>query len=161
MTHRTRSGYGKIAGSGKDTLMRIGIIGGGEIARLFLEHLARGELGDATVVALAGRSDASRGKPLAAKHRVPFVIGLEALLASRPQVVIEAASHDAVRGHGEALLSRGVSFIVLSAGALCDDALRARLESAAVKSGAVLYVPSGGIGGLDALKAACVAGVDR
>jgi aspartate dehydrogenase len=144
--------------------MRIAIIGGGEIARLFLEHLAKGELGelgDATVVALAGRSDASRGRPLAAKHRVPFVIGLEALLAARPQVAIEAASHDAVRDYGEALLLRGVSFIVLSAGALCDDALRARLESAAVKSGAMLYVPSGGIGGLDALKAACVAGVDR
>jgi aspartate dehydrogenase len=141
--------------------MRIGIIGGGEIARLFLEHLARGELGDATVVALAGRGGASRGKPLAAKHKVPFMIGLEALLAARPEVVIEAASHDAVRDYGEALLSRGISFIVLSGGALCDDALRARLESAAMKSGAMLYVPSGGIGGLDALKAACVAGVDH
>jgi aspartate dehydrogenase len=141
--------------------MRIGIIGGGEIARLFLEHLARGELGEATVVALAGRTDASRGKPLAAKHRVPFAIGLDALLAARPEVVVEAASHDAVREYGEALLARGISFIVLSGGALCDDALRARLEGAAVKSKAVLYVPSGGIGGLDALKAACAAGVDH
>jgi aspartate dehydrogenase len=49
---------------------------------------------------------------------------------------------------------------VLSAGALADDALRAAAEQAARRSGALLYVPSGGIGGLDALKAACVAGVD-
>lgn len=140
--------------------MRIGIVGGGEIARLFLEYLAKGELGDATVVALAGRSEASKGRALAAKHRVPFVVGVDALLATTPDVVVEAASHQAVRDYGEPALSRGISFIVLSGGALCDDALRTRLESAAQKSGAMLYVPSGGIGGLDALKAACVAGVD-
>ncbi len=141
--------------------MRIGIIGGGEIARLFLEHLQRGELGDAQVVAIVGRSDASRGKPLAAQHSVPFVIGLDALAAAKPDVVIEAASHEVVRDYGPVLLDRGISFIVLSGGALCDDALRTRMEGAARGSGAMLYVPSGGIGGLDALKAACVAGVDE
>ena len=141
--------------------MRIGIVGGGEIARLFLERLASGELGDATVVAIAGRSDKSKGKALAAKHRVGFVVGLDALLGTKPDVVIEAASHQAVRDYGEAVLSKGISFIVLSGGALCDDALRGKLEAAAQKSGAMLYVPSGGIGGMDALKAACVAGVDH
>jgi aspartate dehydrogenase len=75
-------------------------------------------------------------------------------------VVIEAASHLAVREFGIRLLERGVSFIVLSGGALCDDGLRGGLESAALRSGARLYVPSGGIGGLDALKAACMAGAD-
>src|SRR4051812_19916677 len=140
--------------------MRIGIIGGGEIARLFLEHLAKGELGDAAVVALVGRNNVSRGKSLAAKHGVPFVIGLEALLAAKPDVVIEAASHEAVRDFGPAVLSRGISLMVLSGGALCSDELRTRMEAAARASGAALYVPSGGIGGLDALKAACVAGVD-
>jgi len=72
---------------------------------------------------------------------------------------VEAASHDAVREYGEPLLKKGVTLIVLSCGALCDDALRRKLERAAEKSGALLSVPSGGIGGLDALKAACVAGV--
>ncbi|HZR68893.1 MAG TPA: aspartate dehydrogenase [Burkholderiales bacterium] len=145
----------------KCAIMRIGIVGGGEIARLFLERLASGELGDASVVAVAGRSDKSKGNALAAKHRVPFVVGLDALLDTKPDVVIEAASHQAVREYGEPVLSRGISFIVLSGGALCDDALRGKLEKAAEKSGAMLYVPSGGIGGMDALKAACVAGVDH
>jgi len=140
--------------------MRIGIVGGGEIARLFLEHLQRGELGEASVVALVGRGPASRGRALADLYGIPYVVGLEALLATRPQVVIEAASHAAVREFGVPLLERGLSFIVLSGGALCDDGLRAGLESAARSSGAMLYVPSGGIGGLDALKAACMAGAD-
>jgi aspartate dehydrogenase len=59
------------------------------------------------------------------------------------------------------MLEAGVSLIVLSAGALCDDALRQHLETLASRHRAMLYVPSGGIGGLDALKAACAARVDE
>ena len=54
-----------------------------------------------------------------------------------------------------------MSVVVLSAGALADDALRAAAEQAAAASGSLLYVPSGGIGGLDALKTACLAGVEE
>jgi aspartate dehydrogenase len=141
--------------------MRIGVIGGGVIARLILEHLARGELGDFEVGAIVGRSDASRGKALAAEYGVPFVIGLDALLAQTPDAVVEAASHDAVREYAAPLLERGVAVIVLSGGALCDDALRSKLERLAAEKRTLLYVPSGGIGGLDALKAVCVAGADE
>ena len=141
--------------------MRVGILGGGVIARLFLEHARRGEMDDAEIVAIAGRSEASRAKALAREFSVPFVIGTKKLIAARPEVVIEAASHDAVREHAESLLSNGVAVIVLSGGALCDDGLRGRLERAAAKHRALLCLPSGGIGGLDALKAACAAGVDE
>jgi aspartate dehydrogenase len=140
--------------------MRVGIIGGGTIARLFLQHIRAGELGTAHVVAIVGRSDASRGKPLAAEYDVPFVLGLDSLLAHRPDVIVEAAAHDAVRTYGPPILRAGIPFIVLSAGALAHDTLRATLEREATAHDALLYVPSGGIGGLDALKAACVAGVD-
>jgi aspartate dehydrogenase len=136
--------------------MRVGLLGGGVIARLFLEH-AR----DVEIVAIAGRSANSRGKTLAREFGVPFVVGVRELIAARPEIVVEAASHGAVRESVEALLSRGIAVIVLSGGALCDDALRERLERAAKEHRAPLYVPSGGIGGLDALKAACAAGVDE
>ena len=141
--------------------MRVGIIGGGTIARLFLEHVRRGDLGRVRVVAIAGRSQRSPGRELAKAFRVPFVSDLKSLLAKKPDVVVEAASHEAVREYGEPLLRKGVALIVLSCGALCDDALRRKLERAAERSGALLSVPSGGIGGLDALKAACVAGVEE
>jgi aspartate dehydrogenase len=139
--------------------MRVGIIGGGTIARLFLQHIRAGDLDDAQVVAIVGRATSVRGKALADEFNVPFVVTLENLLAHEPQVVIEAASHAAVRTFGPDVLRAAVPLIVLSAGALADDALRETLERAAVEHGALLYVPSGGIGGLDALKAACVAGV--
>jgi aspartate dehydrogenase len=141
--------------------MRVGIIGGGTIARLFLEHIGRGDFHDARVVAIVGRDDRSHGKPLAQEFGVAFANNLEGLLAQKPDVVVEAASHEAVREYVEPLLDNGIAVIVLSAGALCDDALREKLEHAAGKTGALLYVPSGGIGGLDALRAACVAGVEE
>ena len=140
--------------------MRVAIIGGGTIATLFIEHIRRGDLGDALVVAVVGRSDTSRGKPLADEHGIAYVTTLDELLAQRPAVVVEAASHEAVHDFGEALLNQGIALIVLSGGALCDDALRGRLEQAANRTGALLYVPSGGIGALDALKAAALSGMD-
>jgi len=141
--------------------MRIGILGGGVIARLFLEHVRRGEMGEARVVAIAGRSETSRACSLAKEFGVSFVVGVEPLIQARPDAVVEAASHDAVREHAEHLLQNGIAVILLSGGALCDEALRERLEHAAAAHRALLYVPSGGIGGLDALKAACAAGVDE
>jgi aspartate dehydrogenase len=137
--------------------MRVALLGGGTIARLVLEHRPR----DVEIAAIAGRSPASRGAQLAREFRIPYVVGREALLAARPDVVMEAASHEAVREHLVQLLDAGVSVIVLSAGALADDALRRAAEDAAQKSGASFFVPSGGIGGLDALKTACLAGVDE
>ena len=141
--------------------MKVGIIGGGTIARLFLEHIRRGELGDTQVVAIVGRVGRSRGKLLAKEFGVALVTDLKGLLARKPDVVVEAAAHDAVRKYAEPLLRKGIALIVLSAGALCNDSLRAKLERAAERNEALLYVPSGGIGGLDALKAACVAGVEE
>jgi aspartate dehydrogenase len=137
--------------------MRVALLGGGTIARLVLQHRTPG----IEVVALAGRGPNSRGVALAKEFSVPYVVGRDRLLAARPAVVVEAASHEAVREYLVPLLEGGVSVIVLSAGALADDALRAKAEQAAAASGALLYVPSGGIGGLDALKTACLAGVDQ
>jgi aspartate dehydrogenase len=137
--------------------VRVGLLGGGVIARLFLEH----RKGDVEVVAIAGRSQSSRGRALAREFGVRYVVGARDFIAARPEIVIEAASHDAVREHVGTLLSAGIGVIVLSGGALCDDALRERLERASKEHRAPLYVPSGGIGGLDALKAACAAGVDE
>jgi aspartate dehydrogenase len=137
--------------------MRVALLGGGTIARLVLERCPSG----IEISAIAGRTASSRGALLAREFRIPYLLGLEALLAARPAAVLEAASHDAVRENLLPLLEAGVSVVVLSAGALADDALREAAEAAAARSGALFYVPSGGIGGLDALKTACLAGVDE
>lgn len=141
--------------------LRIALLGGGTIARLVLEQVRRGRFPGVEVVALAGRSEASPAAALAREFGIDYVVGGKALLALRPEAVLEAASHEAVRQHLVSLLGGGVGVVVLSAGALADDALREAAEAAAARSGALFYVPSGGIGGLDALRTACLAGVEE
>ena len=141
--------------------MRIGLLGGGVIGRLFLEQLRDDPMDGAEVVAIAGRAPGSRGAGLAREFGVPFVVGGAELAAHKPDLVIEAASHDAVREYAEKLLDQRIAVMLLSGGALADDDLRGRLEHAARANRAMLYVPSGGIGGLDAVKAACAGGVEE
>jgi aspartate dehydrogenase len=141
--------------------LRVALLGGGTIARLVLERSRAGDLPGVQFVAVSGRGAASRGAGLAREFGLPYVVGRAPLLEHAPDAVLEAASHEAVREHLVALLDAGLTAIVLSAGALADENLRRRAEAAAQRSGGRLVVPSGGIGGLDALKAACEAGVDE
>lgn len=141
--------------------MRVALLGGGTIARLVLQQGRAGRIPGIDFIALAGRGPGSRGAGLAAEFGISYIVGREALLGLKPEVVVEAASHEAVREHLVALLDAGVGVMVLSAGALSDDNLRAAAEKASSRTGALFYVPSGGIGGLDALKTAAIAGVDE
>src|SRR5689334_21312456 len=141
--------------------MKIALLGGGTIARLVLERAAAGDLPGIEIAGVMGRQPASRAAELARQFRVPYLLGIDAVLALRPHAVLEAASHEAVRQHLVALLRVGVSVVVLSAGALADRSLHEAAEAAAKAGGTRLLVPSGGIGGLDALNAACEAGVDE
>src|SRR3989454_1490241 len=141
--------------------MRVALLGGGTIARLVLQHVRGGEFPGIEIVALAGRNGSSRGRALAREFGVSYVAGRAALVAARPAAVVEAASHDAVREHLVALLEAGIGVGGLSIGALADDRLRPPAREAARRSRAPLYVPSGGIGGLDAPQAAWAPGVAR
>jgi aspartate dehydrogenase len=141
--------------------MRVAVLGAGTIARLVLKAWRRGDLPGIEIAGVAARPGSPRAAALAGELGVPSVAGLQALLGLKPEVVLEAAGHDAVREHLVALLEARTSVVVLSAGALVDDTLRAAAETAAKRSGSRLYVPSGGIGGLDVLKAACAGGVDE
>lgn len=83
---------------------------------------------------------------------------VEALIAARPALVVEAAGQNAVAQYGPELLNAGISLVIASTGALADDGLLQRLTESAQASGARLIVPAGAIGGLDYLTA--VAGME-
>ena len=78
---------------------------------------------------------------------------LEALIAARPALVVEAAGQGAVEAYAPALIEAGISLVITSTGALADDGLLHRLVLAAETSGARLIVPAGAVGGLDYLTA--------
>lgn len=83
-----------------------------------------------------------------------------ALVKWGPSVVVECASHAAVKHSVPALLRAGIDVIVVSIGSLGDVDLLHALEQAAAAGGSRLTVASGAIGGLDVLRSAKIAGLD-
>ncbi|HWG92482.1 MAG TPA: aspartate dehydrogenase [Candidatus Thermoplasmatota archaeon] len=83
-------------------------------------------------------------------------VGLEAA-----DLVVEAASQQALHECAPEILRAGKDLIVLSVGALADVHLLNSLLRIATESGARLHVPSGAVGGLDLLLAAREAGLDE
>ncbi|MBN3268950.1 aspartate dehydrogenase [Bordetella bronchiseptica] len=134
---------------------RIAFIGLGAIA----SDVAAGLLADAAQPCqLAALTRAAADLPPALAGRVTLLDSLSDLLAWRPDLVVEAAGQQAIAEHAEGCLKAGLDMIICSAGALADDALRARLIAAAEAGGARIRVPAGAIAGLDYLQA--VAGRD-
>ena len=79
------------------------------------------------------------------------VAGIEEMIMLRPKVIVEAASQQAAREYAERIAAEGVDLIVMSTGALLDLNLKSNK----------VHVPSGAIGGLDALSSATIAGIDE
>lgn len=131
--------------------MKLGIIGHGNIGRELTRLMAAEELFsavEATALVRPGRAAA-----------IAHVHSVEALLATGPDFIVEAAGHDAVKTCMGPCLAAGIDVAVASVGALADAFLRNDLEAAAVKGGARLIIPSGAIGGIDMLAALRTSGI--
>jgi len=76
------------------------------------------------------------------------------------QLVLECAGHAALGAHVLPALARGVECAVLSVGALSEPGLVEQLDDAARRGGTQLHLLSGAIGGVDAIAAARLAGLD-
>jgi aspartate dehydrogenase len=135
--------------------MRLGLIGLGAIGCGVLQLLTP-EDGVEVVGALVAQS--SKPRPPYA----PWICeSLASLLEHKPDVVVEAGGHAALRCYGPAVLRSGVDLIMVSIGALADPDAEQAIVEAAVAGRSRAIVPSGAIGGLDALAAAAVGGLSR
>ncbi|MBI2446031.1 aspartate dehydrogenase [Candidatus Micrarchaeota archaeon] len=126
--------------------MRIGLIGFGSIGSYLVSQLPQhewlvfDEAADKARQAIQSRDLKS----------VRVVDSVDAILREQPALVVEAASQAAVPELLEALPVCDV--LVMSVGALTDDALLAQLKAAATASKRRILIPSGAVGGLDVLQ---------
>lgn len=81
------------------------------------------------------------------------VDNFEKFLLLDMDIVVEAASQNAVREYGEIILESGKELLIMSVGAFSDDLLLKRIREAAIKNEKRVYLPSGAISGIDAIKA--------
>lgn len=144
----------------------LGVVGYGTIAALALEAVAENLPRPLDRLVIAARPEGrARAEALAAqagdrlaRERL-VVTDTGALLAARPDFVVEAAGHGAVAEAGPAVLAAGIDLLISSVGALVDDGLHARLTEAAATGGSRLSLLPGAIGGLDILAAARLSGI--
>jgi aspartate dehydrogenase len=132
----------------------IASIGYGAMARSLAQSLSKRESG----VRLAGFFQPSE-IPVTLEIGLIHWTRIDDLIAARPDLVVECATHEAVRHTVPLVLEAGIDVIIVSIGALVDTETVARLEAAARKGGAKAMVASGAVGGLDVLRAARLAGL--
>jgi aspartate dehydrogenase len=129
----------------------VGIIGCGAIGTLIAEAVEKG------IVPCDGLIlydlDKSRAEKLKDALRVPATVttSLEGMIKLRPTVIVEAASQQAAREYAGKIVAEKIDLIVMSVGALLDMNVRSDR----------IHVPSGAIGGLDAISSADLAGVEE
>ena len=77
------------------------------------------------------------------------------------KLALECAGHEALKTHVIGALQRGIECAVLSVGALSQPGLPELLSNAATQGATQVHLLSGAIGGIDALAAAKLAGLDE
>lgn len=137
--------------------MKIGFIGYGTIARAVIEKFRDEARAESLVGVLVRPGSACR----ITDPKVPIFERLADLLDHHPNIAAETAGQGAVAEHGEAVLEAGSDLLITSVGALADEDLLMRLRAAASRAGRRILLPSGAIGGIDAISAMKVAGLSR
>lgn len=137
-------------------MTNVGLLGCGAIGTEMARAIVEGRAGDANLVALYDQDDAQATKLAAGlSSPVPRFTQFEPFCAvDGLHLVVECASPAAVRTLGMRVLEAGLDLLVVSSGGLADPAFFSTLSDLAVRRNRRLLVPSGALGGIDAIRAA-------
>ena len=140
--------------------LRIGIVGCGAIGSSLAKFIKKDLRGRAV---LSGLYDIDVAKSAALARLLSLDKRLAAgslkQLALKSQLVIECASGQACRGIAETVLRSGRDIMIMSAGGV--SGCLPVLSRLAKKHNARVYIPSGAISGVDALKAAALGKIKK
>lgn len=144
--------------------VRIGLIGLGTVGKSLAQAIAGNMAGNATLEAVLVR-------PVNLDPARVFLadLGLDPVLSSDPEeffeagttLIVEAAGQEAVRLYGSEALMTKRDLLVCATGAFTDDSLFEGLTALARQYRQRLIIPSGAIGGIDALASAALVGLDE
>lgn len=133
----------------------VGLIGCGTIGTHLALAIESRTIANASLIGLFDVVD-SNAKSLKSKLKsIPAVHpDFNSFIDSPADIIIEAASQEAVRKFGKPIIEASKDLMVMSVGALADTTFLAELlDLAAVRKGrSKIYVPSGAIAGIDAIR---------
>ena len=139
-------------------VQNVTLIGFGAIGRsLFQRSMGQPGLRISHVVVPDAHAAEARANAAAMKADVQVV----STVPLDTDLVVECAGHQALTEHVLPALQRGTECAVLSIGALSEPGLPESLAHAAAQGGTQVHLLSGAIGGVDAIAAARIAGLDE
>lgn len=136
--------------------MKLALIGCGAIGRVIAGAVKEGVI-DSTLEYLYD-VDTGRSRELAAllDSKPRICRDIREILESEAELVVEAASQKAVKEYAPRILKAKKSLLIMSVGALLEEPFYKDLKNLARAKGVKIFIPSGAIGGLDALKSASI-----
>lgn len=141
--------------------MRVALIGCGAIGSIIAKAIADGAVSaELELLYDADRKAAERVSGIF-KKKPRIVESIDEIVNSDADLVVEAASQEAVKSFAARILGSKKSIMIMSVGALADGKFFKKIKKIAEKNRVKIYLPSGAIGGLDALKSASAAGISE
>jgi aspartate dehydrogenase len=135
----------------KTEMKTLGLIGCGAIGTLIAEACAKNIVECDKIVLYD--FDQQKAEKLKKSLRFPTVLvaSVSQMIKLQPTIIVEAASQQAAKDYAKMIIDANIQLIIMSTGALLD--LNVDLRR--------INVPSGAIGGLDALGSAALAGISE
>jgi len=128
---------------------KVGIIGCGAIGTLIAEAVENGIVKCDGLILYDYNNEKAGQLAKSLTIPVKVVRSLDEMIKLKPSAIVEAASQQAAEEYVSRILKENIELIVMSVGALLD------LDARSSK----IHIPSGAIGGLDAIASAALAGI--
>lgn len=133
-------------------MKRIGLLGCGAIGTQIALAIDSGKIPATLTYVYDGSKDASLTLVEKLQNK-PEIVENSHLLSSNPiDIVVEAASQDAVKDMALSVLQNKKDLMIMSVGALLDESIYEILSDACKDFKKTIYLPSGAIAGLDGIK---------
>ena len=138
--------------------MRVSLIGCGAIGSELAVAIDSGKVGSATLVALFDTiEEAAQKLRLRLRNDNVAIFSNFSELTSSSEfkvsdIVIEAASQAAAKNFSKRIVECKKDLLLMSVGALADELFLSQLLSVVSQNGNHIYIPSGAIAGIDAIK---------
>lgn len=140
-------------------MLKVGVIGCGAIGTELCQAIDR-KLVNAQLAGIYDRSRENCRNLSALLGRKPEILLPDDMITGS-DIIIECASAQAVREFGKKILAGGKDLMVLSVGAFTDRLFLSELTETAKKHNCMIYIPSGAVAGIDGLRSAAVAHINK
>ncbi len=140
-------------------MLKIGVIGCGAIGTEICKAINT-KLISAGLEGVYDKNAQNCERLLETLENKPEILSPDEMI-SKADIIVECASQAAVREFGSKILDSGKDLMILSVGALMEQDLLDKLIYSARTHNCRIYIPSGAITGLDGLKSASIAPLDK